>query len=109
MPTYFAGRVNGLTGSINTGSDVVAARNGTGSYMLTLPAVTSSRFLMMVVTPSANNPPVADTRPIFARVTSTSRSAVTPKTTTVLVMLFDKNGTATDCDFEFIAVERSGT
>ena len=64
---------------------------------------------MTVVTPSANNPPVADTRPIFARVTSTTRSAVTPKTTTVLVVLFDNTGAAADCDFEFIAVERSGT
>jgi hypothetical protein len=109
MPTYFAGRVNGLTGSINTGSEVVAARTGTGSYMLTLPAVASNRFLMTVVTPSANNPPVADTHPIFARVTSTTRSATNPKTTTVLVMLFDNTGAAADCDFEFIAVERTGS
>lgn len=108
MPTYFAGRVNGLTGAINTGSDVAAVRNSTGSYTLTLPATTSGRFLMTVVTPSMNSPTL-DTRAVFARVTSTSRSAITPKTTTVFVALFDANGVAVDCDFEFIAVERSGT
>lgn len=109
MPTYFAGRVNGTTGAINAGSDVLAVRNGTGSYTLTLPAASSGRFLMTMVTASANTPMTPDTRQVFARVTSTSRSATTPKITTVVVALYDANGNLVDCDFEFIAVERSGS
>jgi len=112
MPTYFAGRVNGAAGTINLGSDVAATRNATGSYTLTITQPsTVTRFLMVVVTPSANNPPSPDTRPVFARVTSTSRTAVTgqPKVTTVLVMLSDFTGTPVDCDFEFVAVERTGS
>jgi hypothetical protein len=109
MPAYFAGRVNGSTGTINAGADVAAVRNSVGTYTLTLPAVTSSRFLMTVVTPSANTPPTPDNRAVFARVASTSRSAVSPKITTVIVMLFDYTGALVDCDFEFVAVERSGS
>jgi hypothetical protein len=109
MPTYFAGRVNGATGAINGGSDVLAVRNGTGSYTLTLPPTASNRFLMLVVTASANTPPTPDTRQVFARVASTSRSATTPKVTTALVLLYDVTGAPVDCDFEFVAVERSGS
>ena len=114
MPAYFAGRVLGDTGAVNTGADFTAVRNGTGSYTLTLPVVTSGKFLMTVVTPTAfvraGTPwAIPDTRTIFARVVSDSRSASTPKLTTVVVMLFDANGVPQDCDFEFIAVERSGT
>jgi hypothetical protein len=114
MPSYFAGRVFGDTGTINTGSDATAVRNSVGNYTLTLPATTSGRFLMTVVTPTAfvraGTPwTIPDTRAIFSRVMSDSRSALSPKVTTIIVMLFDANGVAQDCDFEFIAVERSGT
>jgi hypothetical protein len=112
MPTYFAGRVNGLTGVINAGSDVTAVRNSVGTYTLTLPATASNRFLMTTVTPSANTPPSPVHTPVVARVTSTSRSAVTPKVTTVIIEIRDLTGGSLaliDCDFEFVAVERSGS
>jgi hypothetical protein len=114
MPAYFAGRVLGDTGAVNSGADFTAVRNGVGNYILTLPATTSGKFLMTVVTPTAfvraGTPwPIPDTRTIFARVVSDSRSAVSPKVTTVVVMLFDNNGVAQDCDFEFVSVERSGS
>jgi len=116
MPTYFAGRVTGDTGVINLGSDVTAVRNGVGNYTLTLPAVTSGRFLMTTVTPSAwsrsSLPPwggVPDARAVFARILSTSRAALSPRTTSVVIGLFDANGTPVDCDFEFVAFERSGS
>jgi hypothetical protein len=114
MPAYFAGRVLGDTGAINAGADVIAVRNGVGNYTLTLPVTTSGRFLMTVVTPTAfvraGTPwAIPDTRAIFARVTSDSRSAIAPKLTTVIVMLFDANGVPQDCDFEFVSFERSGS
>ena len=67
---------------------------------------------MTVVTPSANSPATPVQTPVVARVTSTSRSAVSPKVTTVLIEIRNLTGGSLaliDCDFEFVAVERSGS
>jgi hypothetical protein len=116
MPTYFAGRILGDTGAISSGSNFVSVvRNSVGSYTIVLPEIASRRFLMTVVTPTgvlhggvAPAWGLPDTRPLFARVVSSTRSALSPLTTTIVISIFDAAGAPVDSDFDFIAVERSG-
>jgi hypothetical protein len=108
MPRYYAGRVS-ATGTINTNSDVLAVRNSTGNYTLTIPGTGSLKWVITMITPS-NPSATPDESKVLARVTSTTRSGTAPYPTTVVVLLYDWwTGDPLDSPFEFIALERSGS
>lgn len=98
MPVYFAGWVRGDT-SIRYGTGFSVARLGvTGSYRITIPATTTGRFLVTVVTPNALN--------AIARIVAYNKNAL-DGSNTIDVEIRNLTGTLIDSDFNFIAMDRS--
>jgi hypothetical protein len=101
MPGYFAGTITATAG-IRTGNGFTVARLGlTGSYRLTFPTLPGSRFLITVVSPVSSLNRVA-------RVAQFQRDATTGASL-VDVEIRDLTGLAVDTEFNFIAIDRSGT
>jgi len=101
MPVYFAGTIL-ATGSIKPsyGNGFTVARLGlVGSYRITLPPTPTRRFLITVVTPVSLNR--------VARVAQFQRNA-SDQTSVIDVEIRDLTGALVDCEFNFIAIDRSG-
>ena len=80
-----------------TGFSVVRV-GGAGGYRITIPATTTGRFLVTVVTPNAAN--------AIARVVAYTKSAL-DSSNTIDVDIHDLTGALVDSDFTFIAMDRS--
>jgi hypothetical protein len=99
MPNYYAGTITATAG-IRTGNGFAVARLGlVGSYRLTFPTVAGSRFLTTVVSPVSLNR--------VARVAQFQRDAATGNSF-VDIEIRDLTGVLVDCEFNFIAIDRSG-
>jgi hypothetical protein len=98
MPVYFAGWVTGTAG-IRFGTGFSVTRLGlVGSYRITIPPTPTGRFLATVVTPVSLNR--------VARIAQFQRNAA-DGTSIIDVEIRDLAGVLADCDFNFIAVDRS--
>jgi hypothetical protein len=99
MPTYYAGWVRG-NATVWFGLGFTVARQGlVGSYRITLPPNPTNRFFATVVTPVAANR--------IARVVQFQRNAA-DGTSLIDVEIRDlTTGQPVDCDFNFMALERS--
>jgi hypothetical protein len=100
MPVYFAGWVLGNAG-IRFGSGFSVTRLGlVGGYRITIPPTPTNRFLATTVTPVLLNR--------VARVVQFQRN-LADGTSMIDVEIRDLAGTLADSEFNFIAVDRSGS
>jgi len=94
---------------MNQNSNVTVVRNSVGNYTLTLPGAGVNKLMVTTVTPS-NGSSTPDTRLILTRITTSTRAGTSPFDTSVTVLMYDWwTGDPMDCDFEFVALERSGS
>jgi hypothetical protein len=101
MPVYFAGWVRGtdVNPSVKFGSGFTISRvAATGSYRITVSHSLTSKWLATTVTPVTPN--------CFARISTTALDPLTA-TTRIEIETRDGGGNAVNCEFTFIAVERS--
>jgi hypothetical protein len=92
-------------GTVWSGSGFTVARLGlTGSYRITVPPTPTGRFLVPVVTPSANLTP--STSIVIAKIVGYSKSAI-DLTHTIDIEMHDLTGVLVDSDFSFIVTDRS--
>ena len=100
MPGYVAGWVN-ATSSIKWGSGFTVTRvSVTGSYRITIPPGTPSKFFAPSVTPS--------TLHTIARIAQIQRDPLTGKFLIDVEIRDMTSNDFIDGDFSFIALERSG-
>jgi len=99
MPVYFAGWVR-ADATVKWGSGFTAIRYGVqGWYRIIVPATTTGRNLIAVVTPVVGN--------AIARVSSITKSATDGSFTIEIEIHDPTNGNYVDSDFTFIAIDRS--
>jgi len=99
MPTYFAGYVRGDS-TVRFGTGFTVTRLGvTGSYRITIGAISSGRFLAPLVSSASLNTVV--------RVVGYSRSAIDSSTTIDVEVHDATTGVLVDGDFTLFVVERS--
>jgi hypothetical protein len=99
MPVYFAGWVRGNATVRFGGNFAVSRVSVAGSYRITISTALTPRFLATVVTPvSANR---------MARVVAFTQDAIAGVSKIDIEITDTTTGSLVDCDFNFIAMERS--